>query len=536
MTTLKDVKVSKKLLMFVVLPIAIGLTALTWYWERSFWNALSTTVQEQNTDRAAIFAGQMGAAVKFKQYASVNKIFVDAFENKGLSTFAVWNPDGKVITSGASETKAPYDLAGFFANESTTVSDGDHVVAVTPILFGPKKALVGVLGTAWSISESRERLSATRNTGILVSVAVAVVTLAILLTLAQVQIVGRLSRLNAIVQRLAEGDRQVDPSALVAGDEIGELAGTLDVFRQNMREAEQLRHEREHTEKRAEAEKRQMMDKMASDFEANVGVVVEGVSQSTQDMQESAQVMASTAEQANRQSNIVAAAAEQASSNVQTVAAAAEELTSSIREIGHQVTQSTDIASRAVTNAKETNQEIQGLAEAASKIGDVVSLITDIAGQTNLLALNATIEAARAGDAGKGFAVVASEVKNLASQTGRATDEIGAQVDNIQDATKGAVVAIEGIVAIISEINEITSTIAAAVEEQGAATQEIARNIEQAASGTTEVSANISSVTQASNDTGNAAAKIVLASGELSQRSESLSTQVEQFLAQVRAT
>ena len=210
-------------------------------------------------------------------------------------------------------------------------------------------------------------------------------------------------------------------------------------------------------------------------------------------------------------------------------------MSSSISEISRQVGQSTTITKQAVAAAQHTDQQVQSLASAAQKIGDVVKLINDIAGQTNLLALNATIEAARAGEAGKGFAVVASEVKSLATQTAKATDEIASQINAIQEATKDSVESIKHIGKVIGEINEISTTIAAAVEEQGAATQEIARNVQQAAKGTEEVSANISGVTQASQETGNAANLVLNASSELAQQSETLRTEVDKFLGQIRA-
>src|SRR3546814_17900519 len=117
------------------------------------------------------------------------------------------------------------------------------------------------------------------------------------------------------------------------------------------------------------------------------------------------------------------------------------ELSPSIAEISRQVSQSAEIAGKAVIDAERTNVQVQGLADAAQKIGEVVSLITDIASQTNLLALNATIEAARAGEAGTGFAVVAAEVKNLANATANATDEITRQNATTQQATRDAVAA-----------------------------------------------------------------------------------------------
>ena len=123
------------------------------------------------------------------------------------------------------------------------------------------------------------------------------------------------------------------------------------------------------------------------------------------------------------------------------------------------MTRSTEVASRAVSDAERTNATVQELSTGAEKIGEVVKLIHSIAAQTNLLALNATIEAARAGESGRGFAVVASEVKALANQTAKATEEISAQVAAMQTSTSDAVAAIGGITQTIAEMSEITAGI-----------------------------------------------------------------------------
>ena len=348
-------------------------------------------------------------------------------------------------------------------------------------------------------------------------------------------ITAPLNQIKAAMQTLAAGDTSVEVPADGRRDEIGEMAATVAVFKENAIAKSRLEAEQKEKDRRAEAEKRAAMENMAGRFEMSVGEVVERVSSAAAEMRSSSEAMSATAEETTRQASAVAAASEQASANVQTVASAAEELSSSISEIGRQVTKASQIASAAVTEAEQTNVKVQGLAAAANKIGEVVALITDIAEQTNLLALNATIEAARAGDAGKGFAVVASEVKNLANQTAKATDEIGAQIAGIQTATREAVAAIAEITKTISKINEVNSGVASAVEEQGAATQEIARNVEQAAAGTQEVSSNIGGVSAAANDTGAAAEQIQAAAGELSQQSEKLRAEVDRFLADVRA-
>ncbi len=81
----------------------------------------------------------------------------------------------------------------------------------------------------------------------------------------------------------------------------------------------------------------------------------------------------------------------------------------------------------------------------------------------------------------------------------------------------------------------IAASIAAAVEQQGAATAEIARNAQQAAAGTGAVSANIGSVQEAASGSGAAAAQVQGAAAELSRCAEALRTQVEHFLAEMKA-
>jgi methyl-accepting chemotaxis protein len=348
-------------------------------------------------------------------------------------------------------------------------------------------------------------------------------------------VVKPLTRLKARMAALSNGDLDFPVVDADRQDEIGEMARTVQVFKGAMIETNRLRAEQLDVEQRQVRQRKIDMHRLADDFEAAVGEIIETVSSASTELEASATVLTSTAVRSEELATVVAGASEEASTNVQSVASATEELTSSVNEISRQVQESARMANEAVDQARQTNDRVSELSKAATRIGDVVELINNIAGQTNLLALNATIEAARAGEAGRGFAVVASEVKALAEQTAKATGEIGQQVSGIQTATQESVNAIKGISGTIEKLSEISSTIAAAVEEQGAATQEISRNVQQAAQGTMQVSSHITDVQRGASETGSASSQVLSAAQSLSGDSNRLKLEVGKFLNSVRA-
>jgi methyl-accepting chemotaxis protein len=408
----------------------------------------------------------------------------------------------------------------------------------TPYTVGRLVAAVKVAEAALDAAKERSAIlySSARKSSILQLALLAVAfasTIGAMMLVTQ-RVIKPLHTMRDAMLKVASGDIAVDAGYATRGDEIGALAGALDIFKQNA--ADKVRIEvQERDRNAATAARQQAIESYVGEFESLVRRTLDQLGDASGQMRATSTGLTSISRQTNARVEVAEKASGEASMSVETVAAASEQLSASINDISQQAAHAAGIASRAVNEARQTDRTVQGLAKSAGRIGEVVSLINTIATQTNLLALNATIEAARAGDAGRGFAVVASEVKSLASQTAKATEEISEQIADIQKVAGEAIDAIKTIGGIIGEVNEVAIAIAAAVEEQGSATQEIARSTQFAAHDTKNVSDNITGVKADADAAAAAAEDVKRASETLETQSQQLGSQVTQFLGKIRA-
>ena len=343
-----------------------------------------------------------------------------------------------------------------------------------------------------------------------------------------------LTHLRQAMSQLSSGNLDVSIPDQSRKDELGAMAQSLAVFRDNAQQAKAL-EEAEKQSQKADVERHRRVSKLISGFNQAARKALADVSTHAARMEEDARLLTGIADETSSRAGGAGHASQMAAQNVDTVASAAEELSASINSINAQVEKTRSIVDQATKATVTSNEKVESLDTASTRIGEVIILIQDIAKQTNLLALNATIEAARAGEAGKGFAVVAAEVKELANQTSNATEEIAHHVDAIQGSSRDAVGAIGSIAEIMAEVSSHTSSIAAAVSQQGGATDEISRSVLQVVQGTKTVSGNVGEVSDKANETTKHAADVLNSSRNVAEQAKKLDGLVGGFLKDVEA-
>jgi len=338
--------------------------------------------------------------------------------------------------------------------------------------------------------------------------------------------------------------------------EIGKLSASLETFRTNLEETEQLRLKTQAAEEqrlelekaeeqRLERQEKENMKQQARDevkrsaaiSEAIIGLadeVEKNITLAILDVEATASEAAATSGQLKSFSAEVQNKTQEAESlstssknSVSEAMMVSTYLSDSIKRVFELVSSSGTAVSDAHTKIDAIMVTINGLDNAAKKIEEVVSLIDDISEQTNLLALNATIEAARAGDAGKGFAVVASEVKTLANQTAKSTGEIKSSIQDMQNIVGTVVTG-------TTEINEKINTVRLSFDDMQTATREQDENTQDIVA---RISGTNDNISQASDLVGTIATESEVMSGmaeDLQDAATSVSKRIVDMGTQVK--
>jgi methyl-accepting chemotaxis protein len=330
-------------------------------------------------------------------------------------------------------------------------------------------------------AEAGESVSSTITVLIAVSVIGIVGGLFAGFIVAQVGITGPLNGLKDTMRRLSGGETDVDVPGVHRADELGEMAKTVLVFKENAvakaaAEAERARVEaaQQHlfgllTERlssladgklncRIEESVAPSYEEVKGNFNGAidalaglVGSVIEGAA----NIQTGTEEISRASEDLARRTESNAASLEQTSAAVAEMEGRLKATADAARESVKGSEAAMIAVSTGRTRTVAAVQAMEKVSDSAKGIDNVIEGLDKIAFQTRVLAMNAAVEAGRAGDAGRGFAVVADLVSALAM---RAEEEAKLARDQLTITQTEIASAVGAVELVNNALAEIAST------------------------------------------------------------------------------
>jgi methyl-accepting chemotaxis protein len=401
------------------------------------------------------------------------------------------------------------------------------------------------------IAKNSERQESAIKTALVVLVigGIALISIAVVLAMMLSRMIASpIASLTRTMTDLAAGKNDVDVPATARGDELGDMAKAVLVFR----DAAVAKQQAERVAAEAEAAQKLVVETVSSqlselangnltaaidaDFPSDYVAVKTNFNNAVAALRELIASVIESAQSIRTGSSEIAQASEDLARRTEANAASLEETAAAVTQMDGRLKATAEAAGRTVDRADDaittvgngraiTEEAVQAMtrvADSAKGIDSVIEGLDKIAFQTRVLAMNAAVEAGRAGEAGRGFAVVADLVSALAM---RAEEEAGRARDQLTATQTDIVAAVD----MVQKVDSALANISSDVSEVHVLLGQMATDNQAQSTAITQVSAAIGAMDHSTQQNAAMVEETSAAARNLASEVSSLSEQASRF-------
>ncbi|MEP1537317.1 MAG: methyl-accepting chemotaxis protein [Paracoccaceae bacterium] len=203
---------------------------------------VSDAITARALDTTKLIAFQVGGSIKFANQAAVQELVAGFLEDA--------KPDAEAVLVVKSDMSTLFQSEGGLLrlNEATaiakralesgkTMQSDDGLMIASPAMFGQESGAAGVVVTQWTAQHKLANMRSDEEMTLVMAAIVSIVALAGLVTFLWRSMSNPLVRIEASMGKISETDYESPVPYTKRGDEVGQMARRLDLFRTQLSEA-----------------------------------------------------------------------------------------------------------------------------------------------------------------------------------------------------------------------------------------------------------------------------------------------------------
>lgn len=253
--------IGRKLVAIVVLCVGIGFAAIIGVHISGTRADLHDLAYRDSLQMTRLLATSIAGGVRWQQPEAVERAYLSFLDgaNTGLESFVAMDIDGQILADRNFSDHRPedHDSVGHAPaspeaadgqhhelgpviedarewtsrDEDYVTSDHDHIIVVAPVLIGHDRTRVGTLAVAWRLDEVNALVTANfQRQGITAGFSL-LALIVLLLSMLHRTVSRPLRAVSRATMLIAQGEDFVPVPETERGDEIGEMARSLEVFK-----------------------------------------------------------------------------------------------------------------------------------------------------------------------------------------------------------------------------------------------------------------------------------------------------------------